>query len=42
MVMANPDFVERLKAGAPMNEADHNTFFGGTAQGCTDYSVLTA
>jgi N-ethylmaleimide reductase len=37
MVLANPDFVERLKARAPMNEADRNTFFGGGDQGYIDY-----
>ncbi|WP_322091088.1 beta/alpha barrel domain-containing protein [Limnobaculum xujianqingii] len=42
MVLANPDFVERLKANAPMNDADRNTFFGGSAQGYTDYPVLNA
>jgi len=42
MVLANPDFVERLKADAPMNEADRNAFFGGTAQGYTDYATLDA
>lgn len=41
MVLANPDFVERLKANAPMNEADRNAFFGGTAQGYTDYLALS-
>lgn len=41
MVLANPDFVERLKANAPMNEADRNAFFGGTAQGYTDYAALS-
>lgn len=40
MVLANPDFVERLKTNAPMNEADRNSFFGGTAQGYTDYPAL--
>lgn len=40
MVLANPDFVERLKTGAPMNAADRNTFFGGMAQGYTDYPTL--
>ena len=40
MVLANPDFVERLKSNAPMNEADRNTFFGGSAQGYTDYPAL--
>ncbi|MDR0673816.1 MAG: alkene reductase [Zoogloeaceae bacterium] len=40
MALANPDFVERLKANAPMNEADRNTFFGGDAHGYTDYPTL--
>lgn len=42
MVLANPDFIDRLKTGAAMNEADRNTFFGGTAQGYTDYPVLAS
>jgi N-ethylmaleimide reductase len=42
MVLANPDFVTRLKAGAPMNEANRASFFGGTAQGYTDYPALEA
>lgn len=41
MVLANPDFVTRLKTGAPMNEADRNTYFGGTARGYTDYPALS-
>ena len=41
MVLANPDFVARLKTGAPMNDADRNTFFGGNAQGYTDYRALS-
>lgn len=41
MILANPDFVERLKAGAPMNDADRTTFFGGTARGYTDYPSLS-
>jgi 2,4-dienoyl-CoA reductase-like NADH-dependent reductase (Old Yellow Enzyme family) len=40
MVLANPDFVERLKSGAPMNPAQPATFFGGGAQGYTDYPAL--
>jgi len=40
MVLANPDFVARLKTNAPMNDADRNTFFGGSAQGYTDYPSL--
>jgi 2,4-dienoyl-CoA reductase-like NADH-dependent reductase (Old Yellow Enzyme family) len=42
MVLANPDFVTRLKADAPMNEADRATFFGGAARGYTDYPALEA
>lgn len=42
MVLANPDFVARLKTGAPMNDADRNTFFGGSAQGYTDYPALAS
>ncbi|MBF6031708.1 alkene reductase [Pseudomonas sp. P155] len=39
-ILANPDFAARLKAGAPMNEADRSTYFGGSAQGYTDYGTL--
>ena len=39
-VLANPDFVARLQADAPLNSADPGTFFGGAAQGYTDYPVL--
>ncbi|AOJ83882.1 1,2-oxophytodienoate reductase [Burkholderia savannae] len=42
MVLANPDFVARLKANAQMNAADRNSFFGGAAQGYTDYPSLNA
>jgi N-ethylmaleimide reductase len=42
MVLANPDFVARLKTAAPMNEADRASFFGGAAQGYTDYPALEA
>lgn len=38
--LANPDFVERLKAGAPLNEADPATFYGGGSKGYTDYPTL--
>ena len=37
MVLANPDFVTRLKISGPMNLADHTSFFGGAAKGYTDY-----
>ncbi|TKC92276.1 alkene reductase [Trinickia terrae] len=42
MVLANPDFVARLKSNAPMNEANRNGFFGGTEQGYIDYPTLAA
>jgi N-ethylmaleimide reductase len=42
MVLANPDFVARVKTTAPMNAADHASFFGGAAQGYTDYPALEA
>jgi N-ethylmaleimide reductase len=42
MVLANPDFVARLKAGVPMHKADSASFFGGSAQGYTDYPTLDA
>jgi N-ethylmaleimide reductase len=42
LVLANPDFVVRVKTGAPMNEADRASFFGGAAQGYTDYPALEA
>ncbi|VWB06856.1 12-oxophytodienoate reductase [Burkholderia lata] len=40
MVLANPDFVTRLKTGAPMNDARRETFFGGDARGYVDYPAL--
>jgi len=40
--ISNPDLVERLKKGAPLNEWDKNTFYGGGAKGYTDYPTLQA
>ncbi len=40
MVLANPDFIERLKTDAPLNDAQRETFFGGDARGYTDYPRL--
>ncbi|MGM4920177.1 N-ethylmaleimide reductase [Tardiphaga sp. 813_E8_N1_3] len=40
--ISNPDLVERLKSGAPLNEADKATFYGGGAKGYTDYPSLAA
>ncbi|MGY4411557.1 N-ethylmaleimide reductase [Bradyrhizobium sp. LB7.1] len=39
--ISNPDLVERLKQGAPLNDWDKNTFYGGGAKGYTDYPALT-
>jgi N-ethylmaleimide reductase len=38
--IANPDLVERLKKGAPLNAPDKATFYGGGAKGYTDYPAL--
>src|ERR1700744_3488999 len=40
--ISNPDLVERLKRGAPLNEWDKATFYGGGAKGYTDYPTLDA
>lgn len=42
LVLANPDFVERLKVNAPMNAGDPKTYYGGGAEGYTDYPALKA
>lgn len=38
--IANPDLVERLRRGGPFNLPDRRTFYGGGAEGYTDYPVL--
>lgn len=38
--IANPDLVERLRVGAPLNEPNRETFYGGGAEGYTDYPAL--
>ncbi|MED4287128.1 hypothetical protein [Priestia megaterium] len=38
--LANPDFVERLKKDAPLNEPDRTTFYGGGKKGYIDYPFL--
>jgi N-ethylmaleimide reductase len=38
--ISNPDLPERLRLGAPLNEYDPNTFYGGDEHGYTDYPVL--
>ncbi|PAK35615.1 alkene reductase [Peribacillus simplex] len=39
-MIANPDFVERLKLDAPLNTPDRNTIYAGGAEGYTDYPFL--
>lgn len=38
--LANPDFVERLRAGCALNDPDPLTFYGGDERGYTDYPQL--
>lgn len=42
MVLANPDLVARIRDGAPLNEADPSTFYGGDDRGYIDYPTLVA
>ena len=38
--LANPDLPARFEQGAPLNEPDRETFYGGGAEGYTDYPTL--
>lgn len=38
--IANPDLPLRLKHGAPLNDYDRSTFYGGGAAGYVDYPML--
>lgn len=38
--IANPDLPERLRLGAPLNEQDFDTFYGGGERGYLDYPTL--
>jgi len=40
MFLANPDLPERFEAKAELNEPDSDTFYGGGAEGYTDYPFL--
>ena len=40
--IANPDLAERLERDAPLNEGDQATYYGGGAEGYTDYPALAA
>ncbi|MFG2953624.1 alkene reductase [Streptomyces sp. NPDC048291] len=42
MALANPDLVERVRSGAPLNTPNPETFYGGGAAGYTDYPALSA
>ena len=39
--ISNPDLVRRLREGAPLNEWDKATFYGGGAKGYIDYPALS-
>ncbi|WP_018938808.1 MULTISPECIES: alkene reductase [unclassified Thioalkalivibrio] len=39
--IANPDLPERFRQGAPLNEWDEATFYGGDEHGYTDYPALS-
>jgi N-ethylmaleimide reductase len=38
--LANPDLVQRLRTGAPLNAPDMSTFYTPGAKGYTDYPAL--
>lgn len=40
LALANPDLAERLRQDAALNDADRATFYGGGAEGYTDYPAL--
>ncbi|MFF0310924.1 alkene reductase [Streptosporangium sp. NPDC004379] len=40
--LANPDLVERLRTGAPLNRPDPATYYGGGRHGYTDYSFASS
>jgi N-ethylmaleimide reductase len=40
LALANPDLVERIRAGAPLNAPDPATFYGGDHRGYVDYPTL--
>ncbi len=41
LFLANPDLPERWATGAELNEPDSDTFYGGGAEGYTDYPFVT-
>ncbi|ODN69712.1 N-ethylmaleimide reductase [Methylobrevis pamukkalensis] len=40
LFIANPDLVTRFRLNAPLNEPNRDTFYGGGAEGYTDYPAL--
>jgi 2,4-dienoyl-CoA reductase-like NADH-dependent reductase (Old Yellow Enzyme family) len=40
LIIANPDLPQRFARGAALNPPDFKTFYGGDAQGYTDYPAL--
>jgi N-ethylmaleimide reductase len=40
--IGNPDLVRRLREGAPLNPSQEDKFYGGGAEGYTDYPTLEA
>jgi 2,4-dienoyl-CoA reductase-like NADH-dependent reductase (Old Yellow Enzyme family) len=40
LFLANPDLPQRWRTGAALNEPDPATFYGGGAEGYTDYPSL--
>jgi 2,4-dienoyl-CoA reductase-like NADH-dependent reductase (Old Yellow Enzyme family) len=41
LYLANPDLPERIRRGGRYNEPDPTTFYGGGAEGYTDYPTLS-
>ena len=41
LFISNPDLPERFASGAPLTEPDRATFYGGGAEGYTDYPALS-
>jgi 2,4-dienoyl-CoA reductase-like NADH-dependent reductase (Old Yellow Enzyme family) len=42
LYIANPDLAERMIADLPLNPPNEDTFYGGGAEGYTDYPVLAS
>lgn len=40
LVISNPDLLERFRRGAPLNDWDSSTFYGGDERGYLDYPLL--